>query len=57
MRDPPASHRGRGRLHRVAAIASRPSQKQGHRAPVFGRELEPARLGHLHAAGLADNGA
>ena len=55
--DAPAGHRSRRRIQRVSAIPGRPPQEQGHRTAAFCRELEPARLGHLHAFGFAHHGS
>ena len=55
--DPPAGDGGRGGGERIGAALPPAAQQQGEGFAFLGGELEPARGGHRHAAGLADHRA
>lgn len=57
MRNAPAGYRGRGRVEGIGTAPRRTPEQQRDRAAAFGCKLEPARLGHLHPLGLANDRA
>ena len=56
-RDPPARDRGGRYGEGIAALARMALEQQGDRLAAFGRQLQPAGIGHRGAPHLADHGA
>lgn len=57
VRDAPARHCSRRYGKRICSVTPGAPEQQRNRVTSFGCKLEPARLSHLHAPGLPDDGS